>query len=259
MRDGIFSPVAVPLVLGILAGVGVAGAGWADQVIADDLIVQGSICTGFDCVNNESFGFDTVRLKENNLRINFDDTSVGAFPSNDWRIVVNDSSSGGQSYFAIEDATAGQTLFRICAVASPDCTNIMGAGSDPQTALNTTAIAQNTSDIAQHALDIAANTSAIAQNTADIAAINASIGGFADAIATNKDGVAMAIAMGGIAPLLPDQNGTIAFNVGNFDGANAFGLAGGFRLNDGLVLNTGIGYASSSRTLGSRLGLQYSW
>src|SRR5262249_861399 len=34
-----------------------------DQVIADDLIVQGSACIGLDCVNNESFGFDTVRLK----------------------------------------------------------------------------------------------------------------------------------------------------------------------------------------------------
>ena len=46
-----------------------------DQVIPDDLIVQGSGCVGFDCVNNESFGFDTIRLKENNLRIKFEDTS----------------------------------------------------------------------------------------------------------------------------------------------------------------------------------------
>lgn len=37
-----------------------------DQVIPDDLIVQGSACVGLDCVNNESFGFDTIRLKENN-------------------------------------------------------------------------------------------------------------------------------------------------------------------------------------------------
>ncbi len=49
-----------------------------DQVIADDLIVQGSTCVGFDCVNGESFGFDTIRLKENNTRINFDDTSATA-------------------------------------------------------------------------------------------------------------------------------------------------------------------------------------
>ena len=52
-----------------------------DQVIADDLIVDGSACVGFDCVNGESFGFDTIRLKENNLRIKFQDTSTSAsFP-----------------------------------------------------------------------------------------------------------------------------------------------------------------------------------
>lgn len=68
----------------------------ADQVIPDDLIVQGSICAGLDCVDNESFGFATLRLKENNTRIDFVDTSAtSGFPSNDWRIQANDSGSGG--------------------------------------------------------------------------------------------------------------------------------------------------------------------
>ncbi|MDM7930876.1 hypothetical protein [Tabrizicola sp.] len=72
----------------------------ADQVIADDLIVTGSACVGFDCVNNENFGFDTLVLKENNLRIFFDDTSnSSSFPANDWRIVINDSANGGSSFF----------------------------------------------------------------------------------------------------------------------------------------------------------------
>ncbi|HEX5883706.1 MAG TPA: hypothetical protein VFY67_04110, partial [Pyrinomonadaceae bacterium] len=58
-----------------------------DQVIPDDLIVQGSICSGFDCVNNENFGTDTIRVKENNVRIQFDDTSVSAgFATNNWQI-----------------------------------------------------------------------------------------------------------------------------------------------------------------------------
>lgn len=89
----------------------------ADQVIPDDLIVQGSICAGFDCVDNESFGFDTMRLKENNLRIGFDDTSVGAFPANDWQITANDSGSGGANKFSIDDVTAGRTPFTITAGA----------------------------------------------------------------------------------------------------------------------------------------------
>ncbi|NOT57981.1 MAG: hypothetical protein HOP18_25535, partial [Deltaproteobacteria bacterium] len=86
----------------------------ADEVIPDDLIVQGSTCTGFDCVNGESFGFDTIRLKENNLRIKFEDTSTGAgFPTNDWQLTANDSASGGASKFSIEDITGAKVPFTI--------------------------------------------------------------------------------------------------------------------------------------------------
>jgi hypothetical protein len=88
----------------------------ADQVIYDDLIVPFSQCVGSDCVNGESFGFDTFRLKENNLRIHFYDTSNAAsFPSNDWRIAINDSSNGGENYFSIDDVTGGTSPFRIMA------------------------------------------------------------------------------------------------------------------------------------------------
>ena len=85
-----------------------------DQVIPDDLIVQGSACVGLDCVNNESFGFDTIKLKENNLRIKFEDTStLPGFPTNDWQITVNDSASGGQSKFSVDDITNAMTPFTI--------------------------------------------------------------------------------------------------------------------------------------------------
>ena len=76
-----------------------------DVVTADDAIIQGSACIGLDCVNNESFGFDTIRLKENNTRIKFEDTSTGAFPSTDWQLTANDSASGGANKFSIEDIT----------------------------------------------------------------------------------------------------------------------------------------------------------
>ncbi len=89
-----------------------------DQVIADDLIVQGSGCFGFDCVNNESFGFDTIRLKENNLRIKFEDTSVGAFPANDWLLTANDSASGASNKFSIEDITGSKVPFTVTAGAA---------------------------------------------------------------------------------------------------------------------------------------------
>ncbi len=86
----------------------------ADFVINDDLIVDGSACIGFDCVNGESFGFDTIRLKENNLRIKFDDTSVAAsFPRNDWQLTANDSANGGASKFSIDDISGGRTPFTV--------------------------------------------------------------------------------------------------------------------------------------------------
>jgi len=88
-----------------------------DQVILDDLIVDGSLCVGTDCVNNENFGFDTIRLKENNLRIKFEDTSAGTFPSNDWQLTANDSANGGANRFSIDDVTGGKTPFTIEAAA----------------------------------------------------------------------------------------------------------------------------------------------
>lgn len=107
------------------AGSPVAEAGPADaygesrapnkaQVFATDLIVQGSACVGVDCTSGESFGFDTIRLKENNLRIKFDDTSSsGSFPNNDWQLVANDTNNGGANRFSVEDVTHSKTPFTI--------------------------------------------------------------------------------------------------------------------------------------------------
>jgi hypothetical protein len=81
----------------------ISTAAHADQVFADDVIVDGSLCVGFDCVNNESFGFTTIRMKENNTRLEFTDTSVGAFPTRDWRIEANSSDSGGPNHLAVVD------------------------------------------------------------------------------------------------------------------------------------------------------------
>ena len=107
---------AAALILGatLIAG----GKAAADIVFADDVIVQGSLCVGLDCINNENFGFDTLRLKENNTRIKFEDTSVGSFPTNDWQLTANDSISGGASKFSIEDVTGAKVPFTITAGAA---------------------------------------------------------------------------------------------------------------------------------------------
>jgi len=106
----VFALAAVPGLIGSTAS--------ADNVIPDDTIIQGSACIGLDCVNGESFGFDTLRLKENNTRIKFDDTSTSpGFPANDWTLVANDSASGGRNFFGIEDSTAGRMIFGVAAGA----------------------------------------------------------------------------------------------------------------------------------------------
>ena len=115
----------------------------AQQIFNNDLIVRSSECVGFDCANSESFGSDTIRLKENNLRIHFDDTSNSAsFPSNDWRITANESSNGGANKFSIDDATSGRIPFTIEAGAPSHSLYVDDGGriglgtSTPSTALH---------------------------------------------------------------------------------------------------------------------------
>jgi len=100
-----------------------------DVVTPDDEIIQGSLCVGLDCVNNESFGFDTIRLKENNTRIKFDDTSSSTgFPATDWQITANDSASGGASKFSIEDITNSKVPMTITATAPSNSLFVASTG-----------------------------------------------------------------------------------------------------------------------------------
>ena len=123
-----------------------------DQVIPDDLIVQGSICAGLDCANGENFGFDTIRLKENNTRIQFDDDSTSAgFPNNNWQIRANDSGSGGSNFLGFVDqgvsgnSETGTIVFAVNAGASA---NSLRVGSNSKVGLRT----------ATPVLDVHANT-----------------------------------------------------------------------------------------------------
>ena len=106
-----------------------------DFVIADDLIVQGSACVGLDCVDGESFGFDTIRVKENNTRIQFDDTSVSAgFATNNWQLRANAQGSGGESFLGIVDQGAtgnsetGTIVVQVDAGASANSLRVSNVG-----------------------------------------------------------------------------------------------------------------------------------
>lgn len=126
-----------------LASIAIGGSARADQVVADDLIVQGGFCVGFDCVDGEAFSNETIRLKENNLRIKFEDTSPpGPLPTVDWQITANDSANGGANRFSFDDVTGSTVPLWIGGGAPTDSIYLATAGflgvgtSEPQSALH---------------------------------------------------------------------------------------------------------------------------
>lgn len=130
------------------------------QVFAQDLVVQGSACVGIDCATSPNFGFDTLRLKENNLRIKFEDTSSSAsFPGNDWQIIANESSNGGANKFSIEDTTGGKTPFTVEAGAP---NNTIYAASEGRLGVQT-----STPVVLMHAVDGNSPTLRLEQDGSD--------------------------------------------------------------------------------------------
>jgi hypothetical protein len=75
----------------------------ADQVVADDLIVQGNLCVGTSCADGETFPSNGIKVKSIVPRILFDDTDS----PQSWAISAN---GGG---FNIVDATSGISVISI--------------------------------------------------------------------------------------------------------------------------------------------------
>lgn len=115
----------------------------ATEVFNNDVTVSGSQCVGFDCTSAETFGYSTIKLRENNVRITFDDTSSSAaFPNTDWQLTANDSNNGGLNRFSIEDVTNDREILTVVAKA-PDYSFYIGENGDaglgtnqPETALH---------------------------------------------------------------------------------------------------------------------------
>jgi hypothetical protein len=113
-----------------------ASSARADQIILDDLIATSSSCVGTACVDGEDFGFDTLRLKDDVIRIRFVDTSTSAsFTTNDWQITINDDDTGTVDRFSIDDIDAGTTPFTVEAGAP---TGSLYVASDGRVGVGTT-------------------------------------------------------------------------------------------------------------------------
>lgn len=85
-----------------------------DTFFADDVSAAGGVCAGTDCTNAEVYGFASIKMKENNTRIKFEDTSASpGFATTDWQISANDTTSGGANKLFFEDLTAATVPFLI--------------------------------------------------------------------------------------------------------------------------------------------------
>jgi len=101
-----------------------------DQMVPDDLIIDGKGCIGLGCVNNEAFGAETLRLKQAVVRLRFEDTSSqAAFPTRDWQLTINDSASGGTDRFSLDDLTAGTTPVTVRGGAPSNSLYLDGSGN----------------------------------------------------------------------------------------------------------------------------------
>lgn len=93
--------------------------------------VFGNLCVGLDCTSSETFGLDVLKLKDINVRIDFNDvSSSGGFPNNDWRITINSSLNGGPDFFAIDDSTNEIRPFLIEDRAQDDALVVSDQGGD---------------------------------------------------------------------------------------------------------------------------------
>ncbi|WP_343988414.1 hypothetical protein [Kangiella japonica] len=100
----------------------------ADEVILDDLIVDGSACVGTPCMNDEVFDFDTLKIKSDTPQIRFQDTSTSAsFPTQDWLMGVM-TGFNMTSIFYIRDETSSETVVQVESGANGGVA--LGAGAE---------------------------------------------------------------------------------------------------------------------------------
>ncbi|MEM9293986.1 MAG: tail fiber domain-containing protein [Acidobacteriota bacterium] len=110
------------------ASVSADGAPTKVRLYIEDVVVDGNLCAGTGCVSSESFGDDVLRLKDTRIRQHFWDTSTSTYPTRDWRFLINDPTTGGANYFALEDIDGSRVPLKIEAAAPTDSLRVSAQG-----------------------------------------------------------------------------------------------------------------------------------
>ena len=87
-----------------------AGVANAAVTYAENTSVQGNMCVGTDCATEETLLYPVLKVKENNTRIVFYDSSADT-AGDSWRMVANDSSNGGKHYFKFQSENTAGVIF----------------------------------------------------------------------------------------------------------------------------------------------------
>jgi hypothetical protein len=118
--------------LAALLVIGPVVAAWAAVLVVGNGEVQGNLCAGTGgCAAGEVYGVATIKLKDLNTRLRFEDTSAAGNPSTDWQITINDTTpivDGGVDRFSIDDITAITTPFTIRGGAPTDSLFVSNIG-----------------------------------------------------------------------------------------------------------------------------------
>ncbi len=99
----------------------------ADQVINDNLLVDGTACIGFACVaDSDDDNFNTLRLKGDFLNLIFEDTVGGVTSARDWMIRVGQI---GSDNFELVDLDTGSRPFRVQGNAPDNALSVLSNGN----------------------------------------------------------------------------------------------------------------------------------
>ena len=207
----------------------VAGTTTTDQLNANNANVAGTTTTGFLSVTN--------------------DATVG----ND--LAVMNNVSVGNDLGVTRDATVGRNLV----VAGTTSTNTLNVGTGGLSVAAGAPISMGGNRVQDVATPIA-GTDAVNKDYVDsgLAAANMRINNAFKKIDENTEGVAVAIAMGGIA-IPQGKDFAVSANMGFYDSRQAFAAQSAIRLDETFTLNGGVGIGLNNNKVGGRIGVTAAW